>query len=65
MHIRPVGDVIDIVTVVVRSIGGTLALLADSAGVGAVELLAVSRQRVVDQMVDNGWIKKITILFTA
>ena len=60
MHIRSVGDVIDIVTVVVRSIGRTLALLEDSAGVGAVELPAVSRQRVVDQMVDNGWIKKIT-----
>ena len=59
-----VGDVIDIVTVVVRSIGRTLALLEDSAGVGAVELLAVSRQRVVDQMVDNGWIKK-SLLFTA
>ena len=61
MHIRSVGDVVDvvnIVTVVVGSIGGILALLADSAGVGAVELLAVSRQRVLDQMVDNGWIKE-------
>ena len=49
LHIRSVGDVVDvvnIVTVVVGSIGGILALLADSAGVGAVELLAVSRQRV-------------------
>ena len=55
-------DDVDIVTAVGGSngLGGSPALLPDNAGVGAVELLAVSRQRVVDQMVDNGLIKKST-----
>ena len=57
MHLRSIGDVVDVVDIV--TVGGTPALLAYSAGVGAVELLlAVSRQRVLDQMVDIGWIKK-------
>ena len=57
MHLRSIGDVVDVVDIV--TVGGTPALLAYSAGVGAVELLlAVSRQRVLDQMVDSGWIKK-------
>ena len=40
-----------------RSGGGTDT---SSAGVGDVELPAVPRQRVVDQMVDTGWIEKST-----
>ena len=57
MHLRStIGDVVDVVDIV--TVGGTPALLAYSAGVGAVELLAVSMQRVLDQMVDSGWIKK-------
>ena len=55
-------DDVDVVTAVGGSngLGGSPALLPDNAGVGAVELLAVSRQSVVDQMVDNGLIKKST-----
>ena len=57
MHLRStIGDVVDVVDIV--TVGGTPALLAHSAGVGAVELLAVSMQRVLDQMIDIGWIKK-------
>ena len=60
MHVRSVGDVVDgvdIVTVVGGSNGDTL-VLADTAGVGDVELLAVPRQRVHEQMFDTGWLKK-------
>ena len=58
-------DDVDIVTAVGGSngLGGSPALSPDNAGVGAVELLVVSRQRVVDQMVDNGLIKKIDVRF--
>ena len=57
MHVRSVGDVvdgIDIVTVVGGSNGDALAL-ADTAGVGAVELLAVPRQRVDRCLTPDGW----------
>ena len=60
MHVRSVGDVVDgvdIVTVVGGSNGDTL-VLADTAGVGDVELLAVPRQRIDEQMFDTGWLEK-------
>ena len=57
-HVRSVCDFVVVVIVAVDvdgSSGGT-----NSAGVGAVELPAMPRQRVVDQIVDTGWIEKST-----
>ena len=58
-HVRSFGDVVVAVTVAVDicgSGGGT------DSGVGAVELPATGmpRQKVVDQLVDTGWIEKST-----
>ena len=58
---RICGGVVAFAANISGSDGDTLALAdTSSAGVGAVELLAVPTQRVVDQMVDTGWIENWT-----
>ena len=57
-HVRSFSDLVVVVVTVAVDICGSGR--GTNSGVGAVELPAMPRQKVVDQLVDTGWIEKST-----